>query len=170
MIDCIIGIDPGVTGCLAVRFMGTSRTYKMSKDITKVNDLLIHYKNISDSILVIIEMIRLHRTENIAIANRMQKLYGNYKELLALVMINDIPYAEAGPTTWQSFLNLNSKAIKKLERDQRKKAYRDFAQNWWPEKIPIYQGDAVCLVIYGERNVKFNPEFGVISKGVQKLI
>jgi hypothetical protein len=120
--------------------------------------------------LVIIELIRLHRTENMAIANRMQKLFENYNQIKTLLVMNRIPFAEVSPRSWQSFLSLNTKRIKAMKPHEKKRAYRDFAQAWWPEKLSIDVADSVCLMIYGERNLKYNPDFGQMSKGVQKLI
>lgn len=159
--DCIIGIDPGATGGIAVLFHGKCKVYKMPKEVHAVNDLLKYYQEITDSMLVVLEQIRLHRTEDIAIANRMQKLYGHYRELKALLEINNIAFVEASPKAWQKYLNLNTKQILSLKKPDRKRAYRDFAQKMWPEKLPIVVADAVCLLIYGQRNLKYNPDFHV---------
>lgn len=169
IMECIVGIDPGATGAIAVRFHGKSKVYKMPKDIKRVDDLLKHYQEISDSMLVVLEQIRLHRMDDLAIANRMQKLYGHYSELKTLLIMNGIPYAEASPKAWQSFLGLNIKPIRKLPKDKRKKAYRDSIQQWWPEKLPIVVADAVCLLVYGERNLKYNPDFGIVNE-IKNLI
>jgi hypothetical protein len=169
-IDCIIGIDPGKTGGIAIKFNNRYKVYKMPNDLVKIDELLKHYNELSDSMLVIIEQIRLHRTENMAMANRMQKLFANYNQIKTLLEMNQIMFAEASPVSWQSFLGLRTKRIMKMNRTGRKRAYRDFAQPWWPEKLTIQLGDSVCLMIYGERNLKYNPNFGQTSKGIQKLI
>ena len=166
----ILGIDPGKTGGIAIKFNGKYKVYKMPDSLVKIDDLLKHYNEVSDSMLVIIEQIRLHRTENMAIASRMQKLFENYNQIKTLLEMNQIPFAEVSPRSWQSFLGLNIKRIKAMKPHEKKRAYRDFAQAWWPEKLSIDVADSVCLLIYGERNLKYNPDFGITSKGVQKLI
>lgn len=169
-VDTIMGIDPGKTGGIAIKFNGKYKVYKMPDSLTKIDDLLKHYNEVSDSVLVVIEMIRLHQTENFGKASRMMKLYGNYMELLALINMNHISYVEASPRSWQSFLGLNTKRIKAMKPHEKKRAYRDFAQAWWPEKLSIAVADSVCLMIYGERNLRYNSDFGQLSKGIQKLI
>lgn len=168
-VDTIIGIDPGKTGGIAIKFNGKYKVHKMPDDLVKIDELFKFYKGIG-TMLVVIEQIRLHRSENMAQVSRMQKLFAQYEQLKTLLTMNEITFVEVGPRSWQSFLGLNTKRIKAMERDQRKKAYRDFAQAHWPTKLSIQLGDAVCLLIYGERNLKYNTEFGVTSKGVQKLL
>jgi hypothetical protein len=168
-VDTIIGIDPGKTGGIAIKFNGRYKVYKMPNNLVTIDDLLKHYKELG-SVLVVVEQIRLHRSENMAMVSRMQKLFENYNQIKTLLEMNRITFTEASPAAWQSFLGLNTKRIKAMERDQRKRAYRDFAQAWWPEKLTIQLGDSVCLMIYGERNLKYNPDFGQTSKGIQKLI
>jgi hypothetical protein len=168
--DCLLTIDPGKTGAIAIKFNGKYVVHKMPADLMKIDELLKFYKGNSGSMLVILEQIRLHRTDDMAKASRMQKLFEQYAELKTLLTMNGIPFTEVSPRSWQSFLGLRTKQINAMKPHERKRAYRDFAQAWWPTKLSIQVADSVCLLIYGERNLKFNPDFGVQSKGVQKLI
>ena len=80
-VDTIIACDPGMTGSIAIRFHNQRKVYKMPVDIVDVDVLLKHYKSVSDSILIVIEQIRLHNTGNMAMVSRMQKMFANYNQL-----------------------------------------------------------------------------------------
>ena len=157
-VDTIIGIDPGKTGGIAIKFRNQYKVHKMPDSLLKIDEMLKFYKGIG-SVLVILEQIRLHFTSDIAKVNRMQKMFAQYEQLKTLLVMNDIPFIEVGPTKWQSYLGLRTKRIRKMDRTERKRAYRDAIQSWWPEKLNIDVADSVCLMVYGIRNLKFNPDF-----------
>ena len=160
-VDTIIAVDPGKTGGIAIKFNGKYKVYKMPDSLVKIDDLLKHYNDVSDSMLVVIESIRLHNTGNMAMVSRMQKLFENYNQIKTLVAMNRIPFIEVAPVSWQAYLNLRTSRIKAMDRTGRKRAYRDFAQPWWPDKLNIDVADSVCLLIWAERNIKFNPDFEI---------
>jgi len=156
--DIIIGIDPGKTGGIAIKFNNRYKVYKMPDDLLKIDELLKFYNELG-TILIIIEKITLHHTQDIARISRMQKMFAQYEQLKTLFVMNNLQFIEVTPKSWQSYLGLNTKRNRKLKRGQRKKVYRNWAQQWWPEKLIIQVADAVCLLIYGERNLKYNPDF-----------
>ena len=65
-VDTIIGIDPGKTGGIAIKFRNQYKVHKMPDDLVKIDEMLKVYKDIG-TVLVIIEQIRLHITSDIAI-------------------------------------------------------------------------------------------------------
>lgn len=157
-IDTIIGIDPGITGAIAIKFRNQYKVYKMPADLQDIEELLKFYKGLG-SVLVIIEKITLHRTQDMAKVSRMLKMFANFEHCKTLMTTNGIPFVEVAPISWQSYLNLRTERIKAMERPERKKAYRDFAQTQFPHKLSIQVGDAVCLLIYGIRKLKYDTDF-----------
>lgn len=158
MFDTIIAIDPGMTGGIAIKFRDKYEVHKMPADIVRVDELMKFYKGLG-TVLLIIEQIRLHVTSNIAKVSRMQKMFENYNQLKTLAMMNGLPLKEVAPVSWQAYLKLRTKRIKAMKRTDRKRAYRDFAQSWWPEKLNIDVADSVCILIWTERNIKYNEDF-----------
>jgi hypothetical protein len=154
-VDTIIGIDPGRTGAIAIKFNNRYKVYKMPDNLVKIDDLLKHYNEVSDSMLVVVEQIRLHNTGNMGKVNRMQKMFANYNELKTLLIMNQIPFVEVAPVSWQAYLNLRTDRIKAMDRTGRKRAYRDFAQTLWPEKLTI------PFLIWLERKLKYDTDFEV---------
>ena len=159
-VDTIIACDPGMTGGIAIKFRDKYEVHKMPSDIVRVDELLKFYKGLG-SVLVVLEQIRLHVANDFAKVSRMQKMFANYNQLRTLGEVNGIPLIEVAPVSWQSYLNLRTKRIKAMSRTERKRAYRDFAQPFWPKKLNIDVADSVCLLIWVERNMKYNIDFKI---------
>lgn len=164
MIDTIIGIDCGVSGGIAIKFREDKKVHKMPEKLTQVDELLKYYHEISDSMLVVIEKVQLiphdvntEDKKRFGRAFRVQKLLDQYSQFIALMEIAGIPYITVTSRSWISYLQL--KTPKDWDRTKRKRHYRDFAHKFWPERLSIPVADAVCLVIYGERRIKFDPDF-----------
>lgn len=164
MFECIIGIDCGATGGIAILYDGQRKVHKMPEDLKQVDELLKYYQQISETMLVVIEHVQImphdiHNNEakKFGRAVRMQKLLDQYSQFKAIMQIAGIPYITVTPKTWINYLNL--KTPKKWDRTQRKRHYRDWAQHSWPQKLSISVADAVCILIYTVRSLKFDPDF-----------
>jgi len=162
-IDCIIGVDPGRTGGLAVRFHGKRKVYKMPGEINDLQELFKYYQEITDSMLVVIEKVQLLpydvHTDDIkkfGRAMRVQKLLAQYEQMKTILIIMKIPFVTVTPRSWITYLNLNTK---NKTREERKRIYRDFAQMHWPVKVNLDVADSVCILTYAERRLRFDPDF-----------
>jgi len=180
LLDCIIGIDVGKKGGIAIYYRGKYKVHRMPNDITLLNNLLTHYRDVSETILVLIESVRLWPGDikqkpnepdekTFGRINRLQQMVGMFEKIKAIMLVGGIPYMEIHPGTWQSYLNL--KANRSMDVRDRKRVYQKFASSVFPEKINMDVADAVCILIYGIRNLKYNPDFiEQLPKTVQKKL
>jgi hypothetical protein len=174
-VDTIIGIDCGVSGAIAVKFREHRKVHKMPKELTEVNELLKYYKGISNKMLVVIEKVQIiphdvNTTDKkkFGRAFRVQKLLNQYNQFIAIMEVGEIPYITVTARSWISYLNL--KTPKDWDRTKRKRHYRDFAQQFWPERLSIPLGDAVCLLIWLERKLKYDPDFELPKQLKERMI
>lgn len=157
-IDCIIGIDPGAGGGIAVKKNDDPvKVYKMPKDLRDLTTLFQHYKEISEHPIVFIEKVQLRPDDvnsadagaNFGKAIRIQQMMQNFQKLKDLVEFADIPYVQVHPMSWQSFLKLRKKGE---ERQDRKNRYKRFAQDIFPEvRSTLWNADALLLVQFGRK-------------------
>jgi hypothetical protein len=162
-LDCIIGIDPGKTGGIAVKFHNKRKVYKMPEDLLKFQDLIKYYRSITESMLVVIEKVQLlpydvHTDDHkkFGRAMRVQKLLTQFEQMKTVLIVLGIPFVTVTPRSWITYLNLNTKNKK---RDERKRIYRDFAQSQWIERVNLDVADSVCILIYALRRLRYDPDF-----------
>lgn len=158
-VDCIIGIDPGASGGIAVKRDGDlMKVYKMPKDMRELTVLMNHYKDISEHPLVFIEKVQLHHgdmsNEVPGKAFQIQKMLANFQQLKDFVEFAEVPFIQVHPMSWQSFLKLRKKGEEKKDRKNR---YKNFAQQLYPEiRATLWNADAMLMVRFGEKKLEID--------------
>lgn len=156
-IDCIIGIDPGAQGGIAVYRPGMNLVVaRMPKDVRDLLDMFDYYSGTFRPV-VFLEKIQV-RPDDATVENgsvnmgklyRIQKMLANFEHLKATIELSGIPYCLVHPLTWQSRLGLRHPGE---EKSARKKRYRDIASDMHPEtKISLWNCDAVLLMEFGRK-------------------
>lgn len=157
-INCVIGIDPGANGGLAVFIPGDKvKAVKMPKDIT---DLAEFFKYYNDNYRPIIFLEKLSvRPDDVAVGAdgkpnmgkifRIQKMMANFEHLKALIETAGIPYALVHPMTWQTKLKLRVRGQHE-EKADRKRRYAAKAGEWYPGvKVTLWNADALLIMHFG---------------------
>lgn len=157
-INCVIGIDPGANGGIAVFVPGEKvKTVKMPKEIVALSDFLNYYK---DNYRPIIFLEKLSvRPDDVAIGPdgkpnmgkvyRIQQMMANYEHLKATIEMAGIPYAMVHPMTWQTKLKLRIQG-EKVEKAERKRRYQKVAGDNYPDvKVTLWNADALLLMHFG---------------------
>lgn len=163
--DTIIGIDPGASGGIAVYRLNTPlKAVKMPKDINDFKEFLEYWQSIGKPI-VFIEKLSIRPDDimmngekaNMGKMFRIQKMTGNYEALKTTMQIIGMPYVMVHPMKWQNGLKLR---IKGEEKADRKKRYKDVAQNIYPEvKATMWNCDALLIMHFGRMVIKSNPKY-----------
>lgn len=164
-VDCIVGVDVGKTGGIAIKYNDHYKVHKMP-ELKQLDELLKYYKEVSTDLLVVIESVRLlpgdmnsGAEKNFGRAVRMQKMLDQFAQIKAILEIAEIKYKLVSATTWQSDLQLRPKGWRKLTKSERKRIYQKFANHNFPTKVNLDVSDAVCILIWALRNIKHNPDF-----------
>lgn len=157
-INCVIGIDPGANGGIAVFIPGDHpKVVKMPKDITELADFLQYYAATYKPIVFLEKLsVRPDDVEimpdgkpNMGKMYRIQKLMGNYEHLRALIESSGIPYVMVHALKWQSTLKLRVKGLKE-EKAERKRRYAEKAAQLYPTvKITLWNSDAILIMHFG---------------------
>lgn len=157
-IDCVIGIDPGANGGLAVFIPGnTVKAVKMPKDLMDLRDFFAYYAETYKPIIFLEKLtVRPDDVEimpdgkpNMGKMYRIQKLMGNYEHLRALIESSGIPYVMVHALKWQSTLKLRVKGLKE-EKAERKRRYAEKAAQLYPTvKITLWNSDAILILHFG---------------------
>lgn len=156
-VDCVIGIDPGANGGLAVFIPGEQiKTIKMPKDIRDLRDLLQYYEDTYKPIVFLEKLsVRADDVEmmpngkpNMGKMFRIQKLMGNYEHLKAIIESCNIPYVMIHPFSWQTKLNLRLKGVKE-EKAERKNRYKAKAEELYKVKATLWSADAILIMHFG---------------------
>jgi hypothetical protein len=161
--DCILGIDPGASGGIAVwRPNNLTTTVKMPRDILPMKEYLEYVKSISEHRLAFVEKVQLQHNDNFQRGEDgygkqfgIQKLLEQFKEVRDTLKIVGIPFVPVHPMTWQSTLNLRKRVPE--EKIDRKNRYKEIAQNLYPEcKSTLWNCDALLLVEFGRKKIEFD--------------
>ena len=156
-VDCVIGIDPGANGGLAVFIPGEQiKTIKMPKDIRDLRDFLQYYEDTYKPIVFLEKLsVRADDVEimpngkpNMGKMFRIQKLMGNYEHLKAIIESCNIPYVMIHPFSWQTKLNLRLKGVKE-EKSERKNRYKAKAEELYKVKATLWSADAILIMHFG---------------------
>lgn len=168
--NCIIGIDPGANGGIAVNADGYYTTTKMPKPLSRLGEFLQHYRENYNPVVFI---------EKLAIRNddlyggkvfRIKSMIANYESLKAIIAICNVDYCEVHPLTWQSRLGLR---IKGEEKPKRKARYKEAAQVLFPSlNVTMANCDALHIMRFGmeltkstsRKDIKWLNEHMVINK------
>lgn len=152
-INCVIGIDPGAQGGIAIYRVGDPvKAVKMPKDISELGEFLKYYAETTKPI-VFLEKLSV-RPDDVTDGNmgklyRIQKLMANFEHLKAIIELSGIPYVLTHPLTWQTKLKLRIKGQKE-EKADRKRRYQETAQKLYPEvKVTLWNSDALLLMHFG---------------------
>ena len=158
-INCVIGIDPGVSqGGIAVFIPGDHpKVVKMPKDVTELADFLQYYAATYKPIVFLEKLsVRPDDVEimpdgkpNMGKMYRIQKLMGNYEHLKAIIETSGIPYVMVHPQKWISKLHLRLNGVKE-EKADRKRRYAQRAAQLYPRvKVTLWNSDALLIMHFG---------------------
>ena len=156
-INCVIGIDPGAGGGIAVFSPGQNvKAVKMPKDITDLRDFLASYKD-NFKPIVFLEKLSVRpddvRTDgdkaNMGKLYRVQKMMANYEHLKALIETAEIPYVKVHPLSWQTKLKLRVRGEHE-EKALRKRRFAMKAAAIYPGvKVALWNADALLIMHFG---------------------
>ena len=146
--NCIIGIDPGSNGGIAVEANGRVLVCKMPTEITKLGEFLKHYREIFSPVAFIEKLAIRHDDLQGGKVFRIRKLIAGYEQLKTVVSLCGIDLCEVHPLTWQSRLGLR---IVGEEKQARKKRYKDVANGFYPSvSVTMWNCDALLIMRYGK--------------------
>ncbi len=150
-VNCIIAIDPGTNGGISVCREGSVTAVKMPKTLEDLKAYIEYWASISQPI-VFIEKLSV-RPDDVAVSDtganmgklyRIQKMIANYEQLKTTIELSGVPYVLVHPMKWQNGLNLR---IKGEEKAERKRRYKDVAQNLYPAvKATMFNCDALLIM------------------------
>lgn len=157
-INCVIGVDPGGNGGLAVYVPGDSvKTAKMPKDLTDLRDFFAYYVETYKPI-VFLEKLTVRPDDitpdasgkaNMGKLFRIQKMMANYEHLKALIETAGIPYVMVHPQKWIYTLKLRVNGVKE-EKAERKRRYAKRAAELYPGvKVTLWNSDAILICHFG---------------------
>lgn len=151
-IDCVIGVDPGKQGGIAIytKEDGMVRTVKMPEDVNELDALMSYYKE-NYTPVAFLEKLNLHKGDT-AIPGKVfgiQKLLENFSQLRAVLDLAGLPYAMVHPLSWEHRLGLRIKGLRE-EKGERKRRYRDTAAKLYPgNKVTLWNADALLIMHFG---------------------
>lgn len=156
-INCVIGVDPGANGGIAIFIPGTkTKVVKMPKDITDLRDFFAYYRENFNPI-VFLEKLSVRPDDvtadgsraNMGKMYRIQKLMANYEHLKALIETAGIPYVMVHPASWQTKLKLRIQGVHE-EKADRKRRYQEHAGKLYPGiKVTLWNADALLIMHFG---------------------
>jgi len=168
MYNLIIGIDPGVSGGIAVIVNNKVAIMKMPKREVTVNGkkrnetnvgILIEMLSIytkGHNAIVFIEKVSMRPSDNKGKQFQIVKMLANYEALKTIINILGVPMIQVMPRVWQKYLNL---VKAKEESKDRKKRYKRFASDITGMKTALWNSDAICIAEFGRRKVKLEPDW-----------
>lgn len=158
-IDCIIGIDPGAMGGIAINVAGKNVIVaKNPKDVRDLMDILSYYADTYHPI-IFLEKLQVRPDDikvdesgaNLGKMYRIQRMLANFEHLKASIEMSGIPYCLVHPLSWQSKLGLRTKGVHE-EKSERKKRYKEIAGKLYPEvKTTLWNADALLILEFGKR-------------------
>lgn len=159
-IDCIIGIDPGKTGGVAVwRPNHKTELIKMPDDLMELRQWFDYMKTICRP-LVFVEKVQLRPddiTDNPGKAFRVQKLLSDFEKLKMIIAMCDIPFVLVHPLKWQNGLKLR---VKGEEKPERKKRYQRVAADYYPDvRATLWNADAIMIMHFGRYILHNDPRW-----------
>lgn len=158
-INCVIGIDPGRAGGIAVfirKHKPFVTTVKMPKDIAELRDFFEYYAE-NYKTIVFLEKLSVRPDDvmsegdkpNLGKLYRIQKLMANFEQLKAVIESVGIPFVLVHPMSWQTKLKLRMRGRKEDKR-LRKRRYVEAAQCFFPEvRATLWSADALLIMQFG---------------------
>ena len=171
-INCVIGIDPGAAGGIAVFVPGKYRalvsTIKMPKDVAELRDFLLYYRY-NFKPIVFLEKLSVRPDDVIVQGDRaamgklyrIQRMMANYEHLKAIIEAVGIPYVMVHPLSWQTKLKLRERNSSVHEsKEERKHRYQRTAAALYPEvKATLWNSDAMLLMHFGRWALVNDPKW-----------
>lgn len=159
-IDCIIGIDPGKNGGIAVwRPNHKTEVIKMPDDLMDLRQWFDYMKTICRP-LVFVEKVQLRPddiTDNPGKAFRVQKLLSEFEKLKMIIAMCDLPFVLVHPLKWQNGLKLR---VKGEEKPERKKRYQRAAADYCPDvRATLWNADAIMIMHFGRYILHNDPRW-----------
>lgn len=156
-INCVIGIDPGAGGGIAIYIPGMNvRVAKMPKDVRELGEFFGYYKE-NYKPIIFLEKLSV-RPDDVMVEGdraamgkmyRIQKLMANFEHLKALAETSGIPYVLCHPMTWQTSLKLRARGQHE-EKAERKRRYQECAAKLYPGvKVTLWNADALLIMHFG---------------------
>ena len=166
-INCVIGVDPGAAGGIAVYIPNQkTKAVKMPKDITELLDFFLYYAE-NYKPIVFLEKLSVRPDDikadgdkpNMGKLYRVQRMIANYEHLKAIIESAGVPYVLTHPMTWQSALNLRVRGVHE-EKADRKRRYCATAAKLYPEiKTTLWNADALLILHFGRWALVNNPKW-----------
>ena len=161
-IDCVIGIDPGSNGGIAVwRPNQQLQTIKMPKDLSELRGYLQYIKEITKSPIVFLEKVQLRADDvkdNPGKAFRIQQLLIAFQRLKDYIEVEGIPYVLMHPISWQNTLKLRTQ--REERKTERKNRYKQAAEHYYPGlTATLWNADAVLILHAGRIKLKYEPNW-----------
>ncbi len=166
-INCIIGIDPGAGGGIAVYIPGSHvKVAKMPKDMADFRDFLSYYSENYNPI-VFLEKLSV-RPDDVKVVDeraamgklfRVQKMMANYEQMKAIIGLFNIPFVLVHPMTWQTKLALRIRGASE-EKAARKRRYRESAAQYYPNvNVALWNADALLIMHFGRWALVNDPKW-----------
>lgn len=155
-INCVIGIDPGRNGGIAVYVPGRLvKTLRMPRKMEDIQDYLAYYRDAYKPI-VFLEKLSV-RPDDVMVQGgaaalgklyRIQQMMASYEHLKAIIETLGVPYVLVHPGKWQSALQL--RAGHPEEKAERKRRYKGKAATLYPEvRATLWNADALLIMHFG---------------------
>ena len=167
----ICAVDPGASGGIAFyRDSQTVSAVPMPQTNKEIWDYINNLKETYGGFILFIEKVQLWMSdmseENRGKAFRIQKMVSDYKSMIALFEVSDIPVIEVTARTWQKELGFVES--KKMDKTQRKNLYKRYAAKRYPSIKPTLKtSDALCILDFGRKMIATNPSW-VVKNQTQK--
>lgn len=158
-IDCIIGIDPGASGGLAIwRPNQPTAAIRMPKKMMDLRPFFMDKQAVCNPV-IFLEKVQLHSGDMDAPGKvyRIQEMLKAFEQLKTIITVCDIPYILVNPMKWQGDLKLR---VKGEEKADRKKRYQRAAAAYYPEvKATLWNADALMILHFGRYILQTNPKW-----------
>lgn len=166
-INCVIGVDPGASGGIAVFIPGQlTKAVKMPKDVKELRDFFAYYAE-NYKPIVFLEKLSV-RPDDVAVQGdraamgklyRIQKMMANFEHLKAIIETSGIPFVLVHPASWQTKLKLRERGTH-IEKSVRKHIYQRKAADLYPEvKATLWNADALLLMHFGRWALVNEPQW-----------
>lgn len=159
--DCVIGIDPGVNGGLAIWRPGVvTQVVRMPRELTELGKFLDYIKSITKRQIVFLEKVNLRPDDvagNPGKAFRIQRLLADNQRLKDIIEFSGVPYVLVHPMSWMSYLHVRKAGDDKKERKNR---FKEAAAFYYPAaKITLWSADALLIMHFGRLKLRDDPKW-----------
>lgn len=144
--DIVIAIDVGKGGGIAHYKNGRAQSVPMPDTTKKLYNYLLGFYEKNQSPIIFIEKVQAFISDSEEGGKNfgINKMLFNYSQLITVIEIIGYTYVTVPPISWQSTLKLKGKGLTKTER---KRKYKEYAQNCFPEvTVNLKTSDALCIL------------------------